>query len=483
MRKNAKREKDSNRNDPEAEIRVQDEVNEPDMELKKRQLVPFALISLPLAMGGLPLAIYLTPYYTSELGISLAAIGVIILFTRITDVVTDPLIGTLSDATPARYGRRGLWIAIGLPVMAMATIAVFDPPDKVGHVYLFLAVAAFYFGWTLINIPLSAWAAEFSPDYHQRSRITGARSLAASTGLLFVMSLPLILGYLANSGYSQFSPDHPGSLQPMLRIVAWLTVGSLCIFVPLLILSVPQTRFVRKEKLSLKLALKLVWRNKPFMRLLAAGVTNHVGWYCIATLYVFFLSRYLGATTQQWSALLIVYFLCGMIGTPFIVKIAARVNKHKLMAILSLYMVVVFSTVLLMDPGQWKYYIFIQVCAGLVANVGNVLVPSMAADVIDQDTLESGQQRGALFMALWGSADKLALAVAAGVTLPILQYLGFDPSADNDREGLRALHYTYTLVPIFFLSLSAWLIWYFPITKEHQENLRAKITSEQLRVD
>ena len=231
------------------------------------------------------------------------------------------------------------------------------------------------------------------------------------------------------------------------------------------------------------LALNLVWNNKRFLRLMAAGVTNHVGWYCISTLYVFFLSMYLGANTEQWSALLIVYFGFGVIGTPIIVRLASRVNKHKLMAGLSMYMVAVFSTVLLMEPGQWRYYIFIQIFCGLVANVGSVLVPSMAADVIDQDTVESGQQRGALFMALWGTADKIALAAAAGLTLPLLQFLGFDPTIDNDRAGLDALLYTFTVIPIIFLSWSAWLIWRFPITRDHQQRLRSQISAERLRID
>ncbi len=453
------------------------------MRLRLRELAGFAMISIPLSMGGLPLGLYLTPYYTSELGISLTAIGVIILLTRITDVITDPLIGTLSDATPARLGRRSLWIMIGLPVMAIATVAVFNPPDQVSHLYLFTAVAALYLGWTLISIPLSAWAAELSPDYHERSRITGARSLASSLGLLIVMSLPLILGYLAGAGYPSLAPENPGSLQPMLRIVAWMTVGGLFLFGPILLFSVPQPSFNTKTSLDLRQALKLVWSNRPFMRLMAAGVTNQIGWYSISTLYVFFLSHYLGATTAQWSALLIVYFVCGMIGTPIIVFLASKMNKHRLMAGLSLFMILVFSTVLLMEPGQWKYYIFIQIACGMVANVGNVLVPSMAADVIDQDTVESGQQRGALFMALWGTADKMALAVAAGLTLPFLQFLGFDPAIENDLSGLKALHYSYTLVPLFFLSWSTWLIWKFPITREYQEGLRSKISAEHLRAD
>ena len=43
-----------------------------EVKLSVRELLPFAFISMPLAMGGLPLALYLTPYYASELGISAA---------------------------------------------------------------------------------------------------------------------------------------------------------------------------------------------------------------------------------------------------------------------------------------------------------------------------------------------------------------------------------------------------------------------------
>ncbi len=453
------------------------------MRLKFRELLAFALLSIPLSMGGLPLGLYLTPYYTSEMGISLATVGVIMLLTRVTDVITDPLIGTLSDHTPARFGRRSLWILIGLPVMGLATVAVFDPPQGVTQYYLFFAVATLYLGWTLISIPLSAWAAEISPDYHERSRITGARSLAGTGGTIMVLALPLALAYLAANGYPALAPEHAGSLQPMLRIVAWAAVVFLAIFGPLLFILVPQPHFVTKSSLNLRLALTLVWNNKPFMRLMLAGVTSSIGWYCIGTLYVFYLTYYLGANTQQWSFLLLVYLGCSFAGTPIIVKISKRFNKHRLMAALSIFGMLIFSTVLLMGQGDYQYYIFIQVFAGLVANAGNVLTPSMAADVIDQDTLESGQQRGALFMALWGMADKLALALAAGLTLPALQYFGFDPTIENDAAGLEALHFIYCLVPMFFLTLSALLIWFFPISREDQEGFRRRIEEEKLRLD
>ena len=452
------------------------------MKLKTRELLAFALLSIPLSMGGLPLAIYLTPYYTAELGLSLASVGLVLLITRVSDVVTDPLIGALSDRTPARYGRRSLWILIGLPIMAFATLAVFDPPERVGFVYLLIAVATLYLGWTLISIPLLAWAAEISPDYHERSRITGARTLASTSGTFMVMALPMLLVYLVDAGFTSLAPRHEDSLQPMLTIVAWATITCLCVFGPLLFFVVPQPRFVQHSALDLRVALKLVWNNRPFIRLMISGMMTHVGWYCISTLYVFFMVYYLLADARMWSGLLLLYFGCSFIGTPIIVALGRRFNKHRLLAGLSLFAMAVFSTVLVMEPRDYLHYGFIQIFAGLVANAGAVLVPSMAADVIDQDTLESGQQRGALFMALWGMADKLALAAAAGLTLPLLQLLGFDPTIDNDLAGLKALQYTYVLVPLLFLVSAALVIWNFPITKERQEQLREKLDAASIRI-
>jgi Na+/melibiose symporter-like transporter len=453
------------------------------MQLKTRELLAFALLSIPLSMGGLPLAIYLTPYYTAELGLSLASVGIVLLITRVSDVVTDPLIGALSDRTPARFGRRSLWILIGLPIMGFATMAVFNPPPQVGFFYLLISVATLYLGWTLISIPLFAWAAEISPDYHERSRITGARTLASTSGTFMVMVLPMLLVYLVDAGFTSLAPQQEESLQPMLTIVAWATIACLCVFGPLLFFVVPQPQFVQKSALDLRVALKLVWNNKPFIRLMISGMMTHVGWYCISTLYVFFMVYYLLADAKMWSMLLLVYFGCSFIGTPVIVSLGKRFNKHRLLAGLSLFAMLVFSTVLVMEPRDYLHYGFIQIFAGLVANAGAVLVPSMAADVIDQDTLESGQQRGALFMALWGMADKLALAAAAGLTLPLLQLLGFNPAIDNDLAGLKALQYTYVLIPLFFLVSAAVVIWSFPITKERQELLREQLAAESIRIE
>ena len=57
----------------------------------------YGLPALPLAALGLPLYIYLPTFYADQLGLGLTLVGSILLISRVTDVISDPLIGLLSD--------------------------------------------------------------------------------------------------------------------------------------------------------------------------------------------------------------------------------------------------------------------------------------------------------------------------------------------------------------------------------------------------
>lgn len=449
----------------------------PGTRLSRRELFAFGFISVPLATGGLPLVLYLTPYYSAISGMSLATIGLILTLTRISDVITDPLIGALSDRTPARWGRRGLWIALGLPVMGLSTVAVFDPFLAPGPAYLFWTVAALYFGWTLISIPLGAWGAELTSDYHERSRLTGARTWGGIVGSLIAILAPLLLNGLAASGVQAAAPATPDSLQPMLSVLAWTTLLLLAVATPVLLKTVRQPTFARQNTLDLRRGLTLIARNGPFRRLLLSSMFAAIGWNAINSLFIFFVSLVLLADQQQWPLIVLAYLLGQLIGTPFIVMLAPRFSKHRLLAGCSLISCALFSLVLTLGAGDWALYAGLNFLTGLLAPSIAILGPSMAADVIDADHLASGVQRGALFMALWSMVDKLAVALATVVALPLVQWSGFDPNASNDPASLRALHYTFCAVPLLFFFASIACIWHYPLTREHHAEVRAALAA------
>jgi Na+/melibiose symporter-like transporter len=451
------------------------------LKVGKKELFAFGFLSIPLSMGGIPLALYLTPYYGTEHGISLTVLGIVIMLTRITDVVTDPLIGTLSDRTPSRLGRRGLWIALGLPIMAVSVVAVFDPLVATpNYLYVLVSVACLYLGWTLIGIPLSAWVAEISEDYDDRSRITGARAWGGIVGSLVAILLPLLLAGMGAAGYLWAVPESEGSLQPMLRILAWSSVVVLALGVFMLLFFVPQPRFTPKARVDLRTGMKIILSNNAFMRVLVSNVLAAIGWNSISTLFVFFVTMYLLADATQWPFIILTYLVAQLIGTPIITAIAPRFNKHRMLAICSLTSTAIFSLVLLFEPGDYRLYMLLNFATGLLAPSAAILGPSMAADVIDQDTLESGEQRAALFMSLWGMADKFAIAASAAIALPLVEYFGFNPQ-QPDEAGLTALHYSYCLVPCIFFILSAACIWNYPLTRQKHNQLREKLASLEIR--
>lgn len=82
-----------------------------------RVLLAYGLPGLPLAILGLPLFIFLPTFYAETMGLDLATVGLVLLVARLWDVVTDPIIGTMSDRTQGSLGRRRPWILASFPVM------------------------------------------------------------------------------------------------------------------------------------------------------------------------------------------------------------------------------------------------------------------------------------------------------------------------------------------------------------------------------
>jgi Na+/melibiose symporter-like transporter len=102
----------------------------------------------------------------------------------------------------------------------------------------------------------------------------------------------------------------------------------------------------------------------------------------------------------------------------------------------------------------------------------------MAADVIDVDTLASGEQRSGLYFAAWGMAIKLSLAlgVLLGTVLPAS--FGYDPSAAVISTEVQArLMVIYGCVPALMMAAGALFLRRFPITRESHDEVRAALAA------
>ena len=104
--------------------------------LSKLVLASYAAPATPLALVGLPMAVYLPAIYADSdgFGLALGMVGIILTLSRFTDVITDPIIGFLSDRLKSPWGRRKPFILIGTPIYAAGIWLLFVPPITVSQV-------------------------------------------------------------------------------------------------------------------------------------------------------------------------------------------------------------------------------------------------------------------------------------------------------------------------------------------------------------
>jgi Na+/melibiose symporter-like transporter len=95
-------------------------------------------------------------------------------------------------------------------------------------------------------------------------------------------------------------------------------------------------------------------------------------------------------------------------------------------------------------PGDLVAFAAICALSGLALGADLALPPALLARVID-DGGDGGRREGAYF-GLWTFVTKLNLALAAGVALPLLQWLGYAPG-DRSTAALAALSASYALLP------------------------------------
>jgi len=440
--------------------------------LPRKTLFFFGLADMPIQMAAIPVAAFIPNYYGADLGLSLAAVGTIWLLTRMFDAVSDPLIGWLSDHTNTRYGRRRVWMVAAVPVLMLAIYKLFMPEPPVTSAYLFGWLIVLWTGWTMLFIPYYAWAAELSPDYNERTRISGWRAWIGMAANVLSKVVPVLAIFLFAFG----------GTEETLLLIGIMTLILLPITVGLTVWKVPERRDFLPTKVPLLPGLKIMWRNAPFKRLVLAFFVNQLGSAISTALVVFYIRGVLGEE-QNSILMLLVYYGFNLSGIPFWIWFAQQYNKHRAWC-LGLFIFSCFQCgYLLLGPGDFYYMLPITACTGFLGGSFWVLPNAMKADVIDVDTIVSGEDRAAWYFAVWSFTTKVALSVGPWLALTGLALIGFDatPGAASSAQGMLGLKLLFVLGPATGFVLAALIAWNHPLTPERHAELREEVEAVRLR--
>ncbi len=396
----------------------------------------YGLLGLPLAFAALPIYVHVPRYYAETAGMELAVLGAILLGARLLDAGVDPWLGWLADRV-----SRPTMVAVALLPFAVGFVALLNPPSANAAPWLLGSLALTYLGFSAATVAYQAWGADVGRTSRLRTRLTAAREGFGLLGVVLAAALPAVLAADFVTGVERLS----WVLPPLLLVAALVTFTRVGAGKPPIPESQPWWHATR-DALA----------DRAFRRLLLVFVANGIASALPATLFLFFVADVLQLEAAS-GPLLALYFVASAASLTFWVKLAARYGRVAAWLTAMLLSIVAFAGASQLGSGDLWLFTAICLASGMALGADLALPAAIAADIG-----ERMRQAGACF-GLWNFVAKLNLALAAGLSLPLLAALGYAP---GNTEGLPALVFAYALLPLAFKAIAAMLLWRWRSTLE-----------------
>ena len=403
-----------------------------------RNGLAYGLLGLPLAFVALPLYVILPNHYAREFGVPLATLGAILLGARLFDALIDPLLGRFSDrlfsrsagAVLAFGATAAVLLAIGFALLFFPTASVTAQPGAL-VVWASVMLVVTYAGYSALSVSHQSWGAMLGGNEAQRSQIVAWREGMGLLGVVLASVTPVALGL------------------PATTVIFWvaLLVGWLAWTRAVQ----PQTRRADPTGQALasgvsgsRAAIWQPFKHANFRRLLLVFMLNGIASAVPATLVLFFIQDRLQAAPAMEPAFLGSYFLAAAVSIPMWLALVKRWGLTKTWLCGMGLGIAVFGWASQIGAGQTTAFLVICALSGVALGTDLALPGALLAGVIQKNG-DSGRAEGAYF-GWWNFATKLNLALAAGLTLPLLGLFGYAPGV-RTPEALGALMVAYCVLP------------------------------------
>ena len=406
---------------------------------------------------------FLTNYLNVPVGIA----GLLTTSVLIFDIITDPIVGYLSDRTHSRWGRRVPWMVIGALILSGGIIGLFGVPQSLSLLGTIIWVGGFFalatVGFTMVAIPYGATAGEMTQDPKERSTMMGFRMAFASVGILLGGAvIPQLAGGTRDGHFIAAI-----YVAPIIILSIWGSLWS----------TRTAPRILSPSARGFMSTWLLVFKNKPFvilvclygiMTLAIALITAGLPF---AAIYLIFDSgNSLLSPASSALGILSVLFACFVFGSilsqAFWVWMSARLGKVSALIFgLVIYIILLVAIFISLPSVDIMLIAILFVVAGITNGAYQQIPWAIYPDLMDITRSESGDAIEGAFSAIWLFGQKVANAIAPLILSLILALFGWRESGegftDQVPEALRALQNSITILPAFILALAILGLFYF----------------------
>jgi len=438
------------------------------------QRLSYTALNFPTSAAGMPIFIFILPYYAGDLGLGLSLVGILFFLGRLTDIVTDPIMGVLIDRFPSRWGKHRHWIFISAPIFMVATYLIFLPPtSNPSSLYFFVSLFLVYLSFTLSSITQLSWSTFLAPDYDDRTRLLTLREFMALLGMFCVIAIPAIVELYDTSLSAKVSAI--GVF--VLIVIPLITINGLY--------QVPDTKLKKVQS-------KIENPFKTFKSFFGNSMLNKI---VLAAALIAFCMSLNGALYLIWmdvvmelpeysSRLMLMYYLVSVFGLGIWRYLSIKTSKHFAAGISCLYAIVILligfiGFFFIRDMDQSLKLIAVGsfiVLYGFSFSGPMPLINAIIADISDKLSLENGENISGTVFSYLTTITKVGFALAAVIPYLVLELVwGFNITlgTDNTESSKMAIFYIYTFVPIVSYCIAAYMLFSHSLGRDEHEKIKS----------
>lgn len=428
---------------------------------------------------------FLNAFLLDVAGLRPAMAGTIFLIVKVWDAVNDPLLGSLSDRTRTRWGRRRPWLLFGaVPFGLFFFLQWLVPPfSDVGKFWYYLVVAlCLDAAFTAVNVPYTSLTPELSRDYDERTSLSSYRMSFSILGSVTAASLhSVIVGTFAQSGDPR--GVYTGHLVSGAIWATLITVPSLITFA---FTRERHAMEAQSEGPGFLEGLRIAFRNRAYLAVIAIYLLAWLAVQFVQSNLILY-ARYWADAERYFPILILAVQLSGFVFILVWNQVSRRIGKQGTYYIGMGFWIVVSLILFFVQPGQIVALFVLAVLAGGGVSISYLIPWSMLPDVIELDELETGQRREGLYYGFFVFLQKLGMSLGLAVSNFALEAAGYINQVPGQPLPLQppavqlALRLSVSAVPAGILLVSFLAVRAYPITRERHTEIRAELQQRDAR--
>lgn len=414
-------------------------------------------------------SMFLMFFYTDTFGISAAAVGTMLLITRIWDTFNDPLMGMISDRTNTRFGKFRPWLLWMILPYAITGVLTFITPNLslTGKlIYAYVTYTLVTMAYTAINIPYGALLGVMTSNSDQRTKLSSYRFLGAFGGNLIVQGTLILLVEKLGRGNDQLG-------YPMAIGVFAIVASGLWFFT--FSSTKERVQVPKGQKTSVKQDLHDLIRNRPWLILGLMGILTLI-WVSIrnaAMMYYF--TYYVGAKEKAALFMVVgtVMSLAGVASTPYISKLFK--GKKKTFILLSAANAVATGLFFIAGPRDFNIMYASHIIGSFIGGPLMPLTWSMYADTADYAEWKFGRRATGLIFSAATFSQKMGWTVGGAVAGWVLAAFQYVPNVEQRAYSLLGIKLMMSILPAIGSLLVCVAAAFYNLNEKYMETIEAEL--------